>query len=88
MRTYVRYGLVKEVGHGRTSCTSGHPSRDKVELDSGRVLVDDLGSAEALLSQLQGERLFEEGNELHTAVSTAENLLARWSLEGIHSPPS
>jgi len=48
------------------------------------VLVDDLGSAEALLSQLQGERLFEEGNELHTAVSTAENLLARWSLEGIH----
>ncbi len=48
------------------------------------VLVDDLGSAEALLSQLQGERLFDEENELHTAVSTAEDLLARWSLEGVH----
>ena len=50
------------------------------------ALVDDLGSAQALLSRLQGqsERLFTEGDVLQEAVSTAEDLLARWSQDGIH----
>jgi len=50
------------------------------------VLVDELGSAQALLSQLQGEgeRLFDDGNEFQEAISNAENLIAGWALEGIN----
>ena len=86
MRTCVRYNRTVEVDMEERVALLAILLGTKMSWTQVGTLVDDLGSAHALFSQLQGDsnRLFTEGDELQEAVSTAEVLLARWSQAGIH----